>query len=193
MTFLENTRKEYHKIKESPNRARERERISTLIPRAELLVVVEEGSSGQSSSLALRENLSRGDTNEKNMNQSAVCLFFFPMPDPPSNRLDPPLMFCHCLFPSSVQVVSSTKLWTTPLYMEGFLQNSILVCTIDHPALLATSAALCLIISITAALRRESDCCCSLLKCSFRSLKLKNHRIGRYENELGKEQKLAGQ
>lgn len=120
MTFLENTRKEYHKIKESPNRARERDRISTLIPRAELLVVVEEGSSGQSSSLALRENLSRGDTNEKNMNQSAVCLFCFPMPDPPSNRLDPPLMFCHCLFPSSVQVVSSTKTMDYPPLHGGF-------------------------------------------------------------------------
>ena len=34
----------------------------------------------------------------------------------------------------------------------------------------ATSAALCLIISFTAALLLESDCCCNLLRCSLRSL-----------------------
>jgi len=63
------------------------------------------------------------------------------------------------LLPPSISQRLSSKLHYHPL------------CTqIGHPALLATSAALCLIISITAALRRESDCCCSLLKCSFRSL-----------------------
>ncbi|KAG5608580.1 hypothetical protein H5410_019861, partial [Solanum commersonii] len=34
----------------------------------------------------------------------------------------------------------------------------------------ATSAVRCLIISMTAALRRESACCCILRKCSFKSL-----------------------
>jgi len=41
---------------------------------------------------------------------------------------------------------------------------------INQPEVPATSAALCLIISMTAALRLESDCCCNLLRCSFRSL-----------------------
>lgn len=50
------------------------------------------------------------------------------------------------------------------------LANKNLYCTVCYPELAATSAARCLIISITAALRRESDCCCNLLKCSFRSL-----------------------
>lgn len=43
-------------------------------------------------------------------------------------------------------------------------------CTICPHVFPATSAVLCLIISITAALRLESDCCCNLLKCSLKSL-----------------------
>lgn len=39
-----------------------------------------------------------------------------------------------------------------------------------NQVLLATSAARCLIISITAALRRDSIWCCNLRKCSFKSL-----------------------
>ena len=41
---------------------------------------------------------------------------------------------------------------------------------VGHQELPPTSVARCLIISFTAALRRESDCCCNLLMCSFKSL-----------------------
>lgn len=51
-----------------------------------------------------------------------------------------------------------------------FLAKTITIYNSGHQELPATSAARCLIISITAALRRESDCCCSLLRCSFKSL-----------------------
>ena len=57
-----------------------------------------------------------------------------------------------------------------PYSQKHFFKVSIHYVQLAHPALPATSAARCLIISITAALRRESDCCCSLLKCSFKSL-----------------------
>lgn len=58
---------------------------------------------------------------------------------------------------------------------------SILYLQFYHPELFI-SAALCLIISITAALRRESDCCCSLLRCSFKSLKKYIHHYNRLYN-----------
>lgn len=104
------------------------------------------------------------------INQYAVLLYAYPL----LTHLCLPLFqslpcFLQCPMEQHKSIVY------LPLYMEGFppkqpyqyVQNG-------HPELPATSAALCLIISITAALRRESDCCCSLLKCSFRSLDRKH-------------------
>lgn len=84
---------------------------------------------------------------------------------------------------STMQQFSLTLLHTYYLSSEGpipwafSLQSFIQIkktrisgCTNSYSAFPATSAARCLIISITAALRRESDCCCNLFKCSFKSL-----------------------
>lgn len=55
------------------------------------------------------------------------------------------------------------------LFQLRILNNINVNLQTGYPVLFS-SAALCLIISITAALLRESDCCCSRLKCSLRSL-----------------------
>ena len=46
---------------------------------------------------------------------------------------------------------------------------------LNQPEVPATSAALCRTISMTAALRRDSDRCCILLRCSFSSLNREIH------------------
>lgn len=64
---------------------------------------------------------------------------------------------------------------TLPRFHSHTSNNTKTPCLLQYvqylqPETLATSAARCLIISMTAALRRESDCCCILRRCSFKSL-----------------------
>lgn len=115
----------------------------------------------------------RGDMNAKNrsltsviINQYAVLLYAYPL----LNTYILPLLL-HCLLSSSAPMEQQkTKLSTSLSIWKLTSKTTIFICTNSYPELPATSAALCLIISITAALRRESDCCCSLLKCSCKSL-----------------------
>lgn len=82
-----------------------------------------------------------------------------------------------------IEVIQSCALYawsrfvysTLPCFHSPISNNTSAPCLLKYVQYLqpeppATSAARCLIISMTAALRRESACCCILRKCSFKSL-----------------------
>lgn len=117
---------------------------------------------------------SKKNTPQKANTNPPICSYCkMRIPFHPSNR--PAIAAVTAQFPAVCQQ-SGRKLFIFyliffPHILKDFsTRHSYLYVQFRQPVLLVSSAALCLIISITAALLRESDCCCSRLKCSFRSL-----------------------